>query len=34
MLIFPASLRHRVYFSSTDDERIALSFNIELPILQ
>ena len=30
MLIFPASLRHRVYFSNTDEERIALSFNIDL----
>jgi len=31
MLLFPASLRHRVYFSNTDEERIALSFNISLP---
>ena len=30
MLLFPASLRHRVYFSETDEERIALSFNLAL----
>ena len=30
MLMFPASLRHRVYFSATDEERIAMSFNISL----
>ena len=31
MLLFPSSLRHRVYFSDTDEERIAMSFNIKLP---
>ena len=30
MLLFPASLRHHVYFSTTDEERIALSFNVSI----
>lgn len=30
LLLFPASLRHRVYFSQTQEERIALSFNLAL----
>ena len=30
MLIFPSSLRHRVYFSETEEERVALSFNLVL----
>ena len=30
MIIFPSSLRHRVYYSTTDEERISLSFNIKV----
>lgn len=30
MLMFPASLRHRVFFSQTEEERIAISFNLSL----
>lgn len=33
MLIFPAALRHRVHYSKTDEERVAISFNLKLPIL-
>ena len=32
MLLFPASLRHRVYFSQSTHDRVALSFNLALPI--
>ena len=31
MLVFPASLRHRVYFNQSHDDRVALSFNLALP---
>ncbi len=34
MLMFPASLRHRVYFSEATEDRISLSFNITLPTLE
>lgn len=30
MLLFPASLRHRVYANNTHEDRVALSFNIKL----
>jgi len=30
MLLFQAALRHRVYLSTTDEERISLSFNIRI----
>ena len=34
MLMFPSSLRHRVHFSLNEEERIAMSFNISLPVRQ
>ena len=34
MLLFPASLRHRVYFSQSNEDRISLSFNLALPKLE
>ena len=34
MLMFPASLRHRVYFSQSNEDRISLSFNLSLPKLE
>lgn len=30
LLMFPSSLRHRVYFSNTNEERISMSFNIKI----
>tara|TARA_B100001989_G_scaffold246413_1_gene217285 strand:- start:720 stop:1328 length:609 start_codon:yes stop_codon:yes gene_type:complete len=31
LLLFPASLRHRVYFNQSDEDRVSLSFNLALP---
>jgi len=34
LILFPASLRHRVYFSQSEEDRVSLSFNLALPKLE